>query len=358
MEKLLQKLHELKQKISPLAATRENDLPSTMPKYKFQFNYSTKSTTDNSQQTSTVSEQQDEGKSNTTEQPKIEDQYQSDAPVSDIKTSECDSSDISFPGENYFCNRDKFEQTSYIVSCMASDEINIMYSTIEDSQHERIAYCYLNDDDSLYRQADPSRIWNQSRIVDMVWWDSIDKFICATEKGIYSVNYFDEKFRILSVINGPWAQVCIAVNTDYIWIHTTGKIMIYNINFEIVRSINFRLPPSLTRASFCVTNNIVAFALIRRVKDNRDILQVQFYDCDMKRQKRVQLGLSEPSCVIRTDGNDRFYVAMGQQRFHILSPNGDKQTVNLGKQAGCLAVVNSQSIVLTKSRSDLELVKC
>jgi hypothetical protein len=358
MEKLAEKLDELIQRLSPLEAMREYDLPSSMPKYKFEFNHSTQSTTDDIQPTSKISEKQDIENSKTTEQPKVEEQNLSDSCASDTETSEDEDSEPSLPNENYFCGRDKHEPTSYSVNCMASDGINIMYSTIEDPQDERIAYCYLDDNDDNYRQADPDRIWHQSRIVDMIWWDSIDKFICATANGIYTVEYLNEKFRIFHVINNRLTKMRIAANTDCIWVYLIGKIMVYNINFQLVRLITFSLPRSLTLVSFCLTDNVVAMALIRRVKNDRDILNIEFYDLDMKRGKRVRFGSSETSCVIRTDGNDRFYIASGQQRFHIVSPNGKKQTINLGKQANCLAVVNSQSIVLTKSRSDLELVKC
>jgi hypothetical protein len=357
MEKLLEKLNELLQRLSPLAAIREYELPSTMPQYKYKFNYSPQSTTDDIQRTPKTDEKKDSKESKTTEQPEVENHSRSDSPLSNIEASESENSDFLFPDENYFCNRDRYERTSYCINCMASDGINIMYSTIEDPQHERIAYCYLDVDDNNYRQEDPSRIWNQSRIVDMIWWDNIDKFVCATEAGIYTVEYLDGKFRILNVINNRLARVHIAANTDYIWVYGAEKIMVYNTNFQLARLINFTLPRPFTLASFCLTDVIVAIALIRRVKNDRDILQIEFYDCDMKSGKRVRLGVSETSCVIRTDGNDRFYVAMGQQRFHIVSPNGNKQTINLGKQASCLAVVNSRSIVLTKSRSDLELVR-
>ncbi len=54
-----------------------------------------------------------------------------------------------------------------------------------------------NDDD-----ADEHEDWNHSRIVDMIWWGSIKKFICTTEKGIYTVDYANKKFEITGVIDG------------------------------------------------------------------------------------------------------------------------------------------------------------
>ncbi|CAF3744638.1 unnamed protein product [Rotaria sp. Silwood1] len=358
MMQVLEKLNELIQRLTSLVMTREYDLPSTMPQYIFKFNYSSKSTTKNSEHTSNTSQNQNQKSFNTNEQSNTEENYQSDSSLSDEGTSTNANNDFFFPDENYFCNRNKFESTSYIVNCMASDGINIMYSTIEDAQHERIAYCYLDEKNSHYRQVDPQRIWNQSRIIDMIWWKSINKFICATKNGIYTIKYFDKCFRILNVINNRWTRVCVAANTNHIWIYADEKINIYNISFQLVRLINFKISRSLTCASFCITDNFVAFALIRRIENDRDLLQIEFYDSDMKKIKRVRLGLSETSCLIRTDGNNRFYVAMGQQRFYIVSPNGNKQIINLGKQASCLAVVNSRNIVLTKLRSELELVTC
>ncbi|CAF4192304.1 unnamed protein product [Rotaria sordida] len=319
MTQVLEKLNQLNQRLTSLVVIRENNLPSTMPKYTFKFNYSSKSTTNTAEQASNTSQNQNQTKSNTTEQPNVEENSQFDSSLSDEEISDNENNDFSFPNTNDFCNRDKFEHTSYIVNCMASDGINIMYSTIE---------------------------------------DSINKFICATLNGIYTIEYLDKWFRILNVINNRWTRVCIAANTNHIWIYTNEKINIYNINFQLVRLINFKISCPLTSTSFCLTDNFVAFALIRRIENNQDLLHIEFYDCDMKKIKRVHLGLSKTSCMIRTDGNNRFYVAMGQQSFYIVSPNGNKQTINLGKQASCLAVVNSRNIVLTKPRSDLELVTC
>ncbi|CAF3043962.1 unnamed protein product [Rotaria socialis] len=242
---------------------------------------------------------------------------------------------------------------------MASDGLNILYSTIEDPKRDHIAYCYLDDTNSNYGEIDPSQVWHQPPIVDIVWWNNIKKFICATKNGIYSVEYLDQRFKIFSVISNLRVRACVAANTDHLWIHAKDKIYVYDINFQLVKSINFKMPQSLTSPSFCLTDNLVAFILIRRVNNNRYISHIEFYDFNMKRMKRVRLESSETVSMIRTDGNDRFYVAVGQQRFYIIAPNGTKQTINLGKQASCLAVINSQNIVLTKnSRSDLELVRC
>ncbi|CAF1420137.1 unnamed protein product [Adineta ricciae] len=339
LRKLLKDIEEFKQQAESATLVTEYDLPSIMPKCTFKFKNRSKSTTDDGQQ--------DQQKRNTKERGALL-----------TENEDTDDSDMSFPDENYFSNRDKHEETSFVVNCMATDGINIMYSSIANPHQELIAYCYLQTSDVRYRKADPSRLWKQSRIIDMIWWDTIDKFVCATENGIYLVEFTNPLFRISHVKQTPLPQVRIAANAHHIWVHTLTQMMIYDTNFQLIRSFNFSFPRSLIRASFCLTDNVVAFALIRHIENGKDILQVELYDHNMVREKRIRIGISEASCTIRTDGSDRFYVAFGQQRFCIVSSSGSVQTVNLGKQANNLVVVNSHNVVLTKARTDVEPVRC
>ncbi len=297
-------------------------------------------------------------KSKTIEQAKIAEQNRSNSRNSDTQTSEDEGINPSFPNENYFCNRNRYEPTSYSINCMASDGRNIMYSTIEDPQYDTTAYCYLDVKSDKYRQVDPCQPWLLSRIVDMIWWNTIDKFVCATENGILTVEYINTRFKILSVINDRWSDVRVAANTNSIWVHERGKIMVYDINFMLVRSMNFEIPCIITREIFCITDNLVAVVVIRGDQIRSNILQVQFYDLNMIRMRSFDLGLGKIPCMIRTDGTDRFFIAGGKPMFYILSSKDDNRTIDLGKEASCLALVNRGSIVLTKSRSELELVKC
>ena len=347
MDSLLKKLNELIQQISRLSVIREYDLPSTMPKYKFGFNYSSKSTTDDAQQAPKV-----------TEKPKKEEQTRWGTSAVDAKPSSDENSCGSIPDENYFCNQEKYEPTSYAINCMASDGRNIMYSTLEDSQHDIIAYCYLDVNDPNYRQSDPHRAWFLSRIVDMIWWNSIDKFVCATANGIVTVEYLNKHFRIFTVINNRWTDVRVAANTNSLWIHEKGKIMIYNTNFILIRSMNFEIPGVLFRESFCVTDKLVTFLIIRGDQTRSDILQIQFYDSNIIKLKSFDLGSGKVPCMVRTDGTDRFFIVDGKQQLHTMSSKGRKRMIDLGKEASCLAVRNKRNIVLTKLRLELELVRC
>lgn len=167
-------------------------------------------------------------KSNANEQQKSQEPDESTTSGSgDTETTGSEDSNSSLPNENYFCNRDKSHAS--------------------------------------YGKLDTNREWNQSRIVDMIWWNSINKFICATNNGIYSVEYIDDRFRILNVLNGRWMKVRVAANTAHLWINEKEKIMVYNVNFQFVRLIHLKIPPSIANASFCLTNSFVAFAFLRRV---------------------------------------------------------------------------------------------
>ncbi|CAF3269979.1 unnamed protein product [Rotaria sp. Silwood2] len=111
----------------------------------------------------------------------------------------------------YYAIPHNHRQTTYIIDRMASDGENIMYTSYCEEESDLIAYSRMDNIDK-YRE------WNQSRISDMIWWSSIAKFICATEEGIFTVNYINEKLRILSVIRDKWSYVRAAANTDYLFI--------------------------------------------------------------------------------------------------------------------------------------------
>ena len=335
------KLQGLRERLECLKLNREYNLPSSMPKYTHQFTWSS-----NSVAVPIPSAQPAEEKPTAYTQSSI------------IDDTESEISDDPLPDENYFRNRDKFETTSYVVHCMASDGKNIMYTTIEAPQRARIAYCYLDTTDEGYRKTDASRDWLQSRIVDMAYWISNDTFVCATELGLRQIDHVEGRFRIRARVDTRWSDPRIAVNTDFMWIHAGQRIHVYDLAFQPVRTIDSGFPRSLVRTSFCLTDTYAVFAFNRLVEKDRKVSEVCFYDCDLTKLKTIKLGPAETPPMIRTDGNDRFFIATGQQRFLIVSPDGSKETVNLGKQASCLTVVNSRNVVLTRSRAEAECVKC
>ncbi|CAF1047511.1 unnamed protein product [Adineta steineri] len=351
-EKLFNKLKEFKQQIDSLIITKEYDLPSAMPEYAFKLDYSSKIITDDTQQISTIFNQQ---KSNTDNQPNIKQSWQANMIESEKKQATEDKPSF-VPDENYFYNRDRYELTSYTVNCMATDGVNIMYSSIEDSQHDLIVYCYLNVNDSKYGQDDSCRPWLVSRIVDMIWWKSIDKFVCATKDGICTVTFANKKFKIVRAIDNRSENVHVAANTNFVWVTTDEKIMIYDITFKLVRSMDFKVASNCIRRSFCITDNVVAFIVIRRDQRRSNILQVQFYDNNMGKIRSLDVGTCDGSCMIRTVEADRFIIVNGENISYLMTSKGEKLTLALGKEANCVAVINRRNIVLSKSESELQLI--
>ncbi|CAF1099365.1 unnamed protein product [Adineta steineri] len=352
-EKLFNKLKEFKQQIDSLIITKEYDLPSAMPEYAFKLDYSSKIITDDTQQILTVSNQHE---SNTDNQPNIKQPCQSNITTSEKKQTTEDKHSF-VPDENYFCNRDKHVPTSYTINCMASDGINIMYSSIENSRRDLIAYCYLNTNDDDYGLADPCRPWLLSPIVDMIWWKSIEKFVCATTNGIFTVAFARNKFKIFRATYNRSINIHVASNTNFLWVYTDEQIMIYDITFKLVRSIDFKIASNYVRKSFCITDNVVAFLVIRSDQHRSNILQVQFYDNNMEKIRSRDVGACDGSCMIRTVEADRFIIVDGEDISYLMTSMGQKLTLALEEGASCVAVVNHRNIVFSKSQLELELVK-
>lgn len=335
------KLQGLRERLECLRLNREYHLPSTLPRYTHQFIWSP-----NVVVVPSPSPQPVEEKPTAHTQPSTTDDTKNEI------------TEDSPPDENYFLNRGKFETTSSVVYCMASDGKNIMYTTIEASQRARIAYCYLDTTDAGYRKTDASREWLQSRVVDMAYWMSNDTFVCATELGLRQVDHVEGRFRIRSRVDIRWSNPRIAANTNFLWIHAGQQIHVYDLAFQPVRTMESGFSRSLVRTSFCLTDSYAVFAFNRLLEKDRKVSEVRFYDCNLTKLKTIKLEPAETSPMIRTDGNDRFFIATGQKRFLIVSPNGSKETVNLGKQASCLTVVNRRNVVLTRSRAEVECVRC
>jgi len=262
----------------------------------------------------------------------------------------------TLPDEEYFRDRDKCEVTSYVVDCMATDGTNIFYSCIVKEEHDLIAYCYLDPCADLYGKTDPSRPWLLPTITDMIWWNCIGKFVCATKNAVITVEYQNKRFKILTVLSGCEADMQIAANSTELWVNCQGKTFVYNKNFVLIQSIKYYIEPGIVRKSLCITENAAALLITRNDKTQENILQIRFYDTKMKLTKSYDLGVSSSPCMVRSDGKDRFYITDGTDWLYIMSSNGRKQLVKLDDDASCLAVINKRNIVLSDSRTDVELV--
>ena len=269
---------------------------------------------------------------------------------------------MNFDDDDEDDENDSHVETSYHIDRMASDGVNILYTSYYDEGSDRIAYCLMNkyDDD-----ADEYRDWKQSRIVDMIWWSTIGKFVCATKNAVYTVDHINRRFKFPSVIRGNWSYVRVAANTNqlFVWENSVedgfNGMGVYSTEFECIRMIDFNANGTgyftSNNASFCVTDNLIASICIR-LQNNRQVFQVIFCDLNMNKIHSVPLGRCNDGIEIRTDGYDRFFITTGHHRFYIVSSNGEKQTINLQNQASCIAVLDGQRVAVSGQRTSMEIL--
>ncbi|CAF4023124.1 unnamed protein product [Adineta steineri] len=352
MEKLFDKLKKFKQQMDCVIILKDYDLPSTMPKYTFKVDYSSKTMKGSTELILPVFFHDELDPCNP---PNVKQSCESNVTYSEKKQA-TEGKELFVPGNNYFGNRDECEPTSYTVNCMATDGINIMYSSIKNSRRDLIAYCYLNINDVNYGQDDPYRPWFTSRIVDMIWWKSIEKFICATKNGIFTVTFANQTFKIIRTTHNHSTNIHVAANTNFLWVYTDEQIMIYDITFELVQSMDFNVASNYIPRSFCITDNVVAFLVIRSDQRRSNILQVQFYDNNMRKIKSLDVGACEGLCMIRTVEADQFIIVNGEDTVYFMTSEGGKETITIEKDANCVAVINRRNIVFSESESELQLI--
>ena len=253
--------------------------------------------------------------------------------------------------------------TSYNIDRMASDGENILYTSYYEEEPDRIAYRYMydNDDDD----EDEYQEWNQSRIEDMIWWDRIKKFVCATNNGIYTVENGRRRFKIRSVICVDWSYVRVSANTEWLfaWMNCRETdfygIKVYSAKFKCKRTIHFDTIQIGNFVSenigFCVTNNLIASIGIPEKKNHR-VFRVTFCDLDMKKLFSVPLGPCKDNIEIRTDGNNRFFITTGRRRFYIVSSDDDKQIINLQNEGNCIVVFNDHRVAVSGGGNSMEII--
>ena len=275
------------------------------------------------------------------------------------KNDDSDSSACSEEDSDSSCSH---IDTSYDVDRMASDGDNILYTTYNDSKTDRIAYCCVDDDDD---NEDDYRHWNYARIVDMIWWNGIRKFVCATKTGIYTVEYARKKFRIDEAIRSKWSHVRVAENSTQLcaWIRSAKNdfhgIEIYSPQFELMRTIDFAKYRNETflndSISFCVTDDLIA-SLCSRTQNNRKILEVTFCDFQLKKSNSITLDDCNRCTEIRTNGKNQFFITTGRRSFHIVSPEHLIQTVELENNGRWIAIMDDEQVGVSDGRCDIQLV--
>ena len=260
--------------------------------------------------------------------------------------------------------------TSYCIDRMASDGDNIMYASYFDNQDDILAYCLL---DNPADNADAFRSWKQSRIEDMIWWESIQRFICATHTAIHTIDHTQRRFKIGTVLRGKWSYARIAANTnnfflDYVSDNENSDddepndgVLVYTNDFQLVRRINTTDQKYyFASSSFCVTDYLLASISTRKL-NNRQVMQVNIFDFDMRQLTWMNLGSSDESIETRTNGQNQFFITTGKKKLHIVKFDAiqkklSRNSVDLADNAACIAVLGGQRLALSHARLDMELV--
>ncbi len=368
-EKLRTQLQDIKDTLGGYEATIEIDLFADVPTYVLNFNYGPSISTPNS--------------SNGT----MNHPSESSPSVSDT-TAIIAAPNASPPTEKHAETKKEYARTngktsptslqhntdialwsrlpvvaSYNVDLLASDGNHVFYTSYFENGPDVIAYCYLDG----RCEGDPWRYWKQARIQDMVWWDSVNAFVCATNNAVYTVTFQQDIFKIHTKISGDWSFVRVATNGDRLWVWVNDNkdefdgILVYDDNFECERKINFddgcrrRIVDNIT--SFCITDRLVATIRESTVTSDRR-LQVNFNGFNMVNFKSIDL---DPSCgdtMIRTDGQNRLFIVTGGKTLYEVSPKGSILTCFLSNNCDALTVLNSRCFIVSSKCRTMEVWQC
>ena len=204
------------------------------------------------------------------------------------------------------------------------------------------------------------------RIEDMIWWKKIEQFVCATEKGIYTVDHRKSKVQdtLCStrqlVSTFVWRRIASHIFVDYsVNVGNMGgsnHIGVYSADFQLVRTVDTNSNDYLSCAkSFCVTQqNLVSINIVTQKR--RKVLYVNFFDLSMNHLRGVRLGFCNDSVEIRTDGKGHCFVSTGLQRLYIVAIDGTYRTIDLQDRNDCIAIFKNRQIAVSMGRSSIELV--
>lgn len=249
---------------------------------------------------------------------------------------------------------------SYNVDVFATDGVNIFYTSYIKDSADLITYCGLDD----RRDADRSYIWNQSRILDIVWWGAVSAFVCATNDAIYTITIQNGELKVERKMKKAWSNIRMAINNDRLWLWTKSDT--FHGIFVCGNDFKFDLAIDLAHthirhfvsnsSSFCLTDKFVASIYKETKKIHKHQLQVHFNDFNLVNFKTVRLGPVHGDIMIRSDGDNHFYILTDGTKIHIVSSNGKRESFNLSNNSNALAVVNSRCVIVSGGRPTIEVL--
>ncbi len=157
-------------------------------------------------------------------------------------------------------------------------------------------------------------------------------------------------------VRGKWSYVRVATNNDGLWLWISSDtddfdgILVYADDFELVRKIDFNdgrhRPFTSGSTSFCLTDKLTA-SICEGTANGDKIFQVNFNGCKMMNFKTVYVSPTHNGTMIRTDGENQFFIATGGTRLYMVSPDMNIEYLILKNNSDALAVVNSRCVVVS-----------
>ena len=250
--------------------------------------------------------------------------------------------------------------TTYVVNRLASDGENVMYASYAEDGRDLIAYCTIQ---KRSRGDDPFREWRGTRVEDMIWWSTIDKFLCASRTHIRTIDYSQRKFHIQTVLYGQWSSVRMTTNSTNFFLHSktpiTNEMNIYTTNFNLVQTIDLLQHPYLAKSLGYCAHDDGFVSLHAQLRGQLHILQMKFFDVELNKISLADLGALFGPTEIRSDDNGLFFITDGNRKLHIVSLTSRNKlcTMMLAKDCDHIAVLNHRSLAVSKNRTSFQIIK-
>jgi hypothetical protein len=252
-------------------------------------------------------------------------------------------------------------QTLYAIDRMTSDGRNVLYTSYNKSGPDVIGCSPLTDGNMKIHQY---REWHHSHIEDMVWWKRIEQFVCATLDKVYTVDYRNQKLKVLSVMREKSSHVRAGANDKFCFLHRvsqdvmgkhSNEIGVFSDGFKLIRVFDATQHQFASFArSFCATDQNLVFVRTE-LEDNLQIIYVTIVDWFMNQLRRVRLGTCNGFIQVRTDDKARLLVLAGGI-LYVVTVDGDFRIIHLKDKSNCFAMLDNQRIAVSMGRCSMELV--
>lgn len=359
MADLSAQMTRMETKLRAYRAVRSEDLTRTAPKLSVTFDYSSNAADNAKPLTATKQQPVKEPEAAAARPPRCTHPNLIFEPMPDYLADLYGLRSLSDFSDDVSESEVTRVKTFYDVDRMASDGENILYTSHYENKSDLITYSVVNNENE---EIFSSREWKQSRIEDMIWWNGILKFVCATEDAVHTVEYTQGSLKFTRVVRASFPKIRVAGNSDTLYVHyaeageLTNKMVLYGTDFQFLRMIDLSHQQHLsTSSSFCVTDTMLAM-ICTRMQHTRLVFQVNFFDLSFNKLKWFPLGPCTDSIEIRTDGMEGFFITTGRRKLYLVNFDGVHDALEMHEAGSRIAVLDGESLAISNGQSGMQLV--